>query len=83
MIFRRSKTESTWVYDIDVHGRAPKNPTAATAQFLERDTLRRANPEVRLEEQDGTPHDSDPRTSKSRIRTSTTKEGIINFRTRV
>jgi len=79
--------ESTWVYDIDVHGRPPKNqtknPTAAAAQFLERNTLRRANPEVRLEEQDGTPHDSDPRTSKSRIRTSTTKEGIINFRTRV
>ena len=34
------------MYDIDVHGRPPKNqtknPTAAAAQFLERNTLRRA-----------------------------------------
>jgi len=84
MIFRDSKIESTWVYNVDVDSQPPKNQRenyTAAAQFPECDTLRQANPEVKLEEQGGGLHDSDPRTSKNRITTSTTKKGIISSRT--
>lgn len=38
--------------------------------FLERDMLRRANPEVRSKEQAGTPRHINPQTSKNQIRSS-------------
>ena len=40
---------------------------AAEKRFPERDTLRWASPEVKLEEQVGTPRDSDRRKSKNQI----------------